>query len=69
MTTYRTSDGDMADEIAFRHYGTTSSGVVEQLLAANPGLADYGPVLPAGLVITLPVTDTVTKTEGLRLWT
>jgi phage tail protein X len=69
MTTYRTRAGDMADEIAFKHYGTTGGGVVELLLAANPGLADYGPVLPAGLVITLPVTDTVTKTEGLRLWT
>lgn len=69
MTTYRTSDGDMADEIAFKHYGTTAGGVVEKLMAANPGLADYGPLLPAGLVITLPDTDTVTKTEGLRLWT
>jgi phage tail protein X len=69
MTTYRTSDGDMADEIAFKHYGTTDGRVVEQLLEANPGLSDIGPVLPAGLVITLPDIDTTAKQEGLRLWT
>lgn len=69
MTTYRTSDGDMIDEIAFKQYGTTASGVVEQLLAANPGLSAAGPLLPAGLVITLPVIDTTQKVQGVRLWT
>lgn len=68
MTTYRTSDGDMADEIAFRQYGTTAAGVVEQLLAANPGLSDIGPVLPAGLIITLPVIDATAKIAGIVLW-
>lgn len=68
MTTYRTSDGDMADEIAFKQYGTTDGGVVEKLLAANPGLADRGPVFPAGIIITLPVIDAVAKVAGVKLW-
>ncbi len=69
MTTYRTSDGDMVDEIAFKQYGTTAGGVVEKLLAANPGLADQGPLLPAGIIITLPPIDKAKKLQGVRLWT
>jgi len=68
MTTYLTRDGDMADDIAFKQYGTTDGGVVEKLLAANPGLADYGPRLPGGITITLPVIDVVKKTDGVTLW-
>ena len=68
MTTYRTSDGDMVDEIAFRQYGTTTGGIVEQLLAANPGLSDIGTVLPAGLVISLPMIDATAKIAGIVLW-
>lgn len=69
MTTYLTSDGDMVDEIAFKHYGTTDGGVVEQLLVANPGLSSAGTLLPSGIIITLPVIDTTQKVQGVRLWT
>lgn len=65
---YRTHDGDTADSIAYAHYGTTGARVVEQLLDANPGLADAGPLLPAGLTVSLPEIDTTAKAEGLRLW-
>ncbi len=69
MTTqYRTSDGDMTDEIAFKHYGSTAARVVEQVLAANTGLSDLGPVLPSGIVISLPDIDTAAKVKGVRLW-
>lgn len=68
MTTYLTRDGDMADEIAFKQYGTTDGGVVEKLLAANPGLAAFGPLLPQGVIITLPEIDVVQKTQGVTLW-
>lgn len=65
---YRTSDGDTADYIAWKHYGTTDRLVVEQLLEANHGLADMGPVLPAGVLVALPEIDTTEKTTGVRLW-
>ncbi|CAN7192778.1 tail protein X [Trinickia sp. LjRoot230] len=45
--------GDTVDSLCFRHLGRTQS-VVEATLEANPGLADYGPVLPIGLVVDLP---------------
>ena len=51
---YQTRDGDTIDYIAWKHYGGTAPGVVEQLLEANPGLVRYGMVLPAGLDIALP---------------
>lgn len=65
---YRTSDGDTADYIAWKYYGTQDGQVVEQLLAANPGLADQGPVLPAGLVVQLPDLEAVGQTDGVKLW-
>jgi phage tail protein X len=68
MTTYVTREGDMADLIAFKYYGTTDARVVERMLEANAGLADLGPVLPAGISINLPEIDTTEKIQGVRLW-
>lgn len=66
---YTSTDGDMVDEIAWRYYGTTAGGQVESVLAANPGLADYGPILPAGVTITLPDVTTAAQTsQGVKLW-
>lgn len=66
--TYRTSDGDTADYIAWKYYGTQDGQVVEQLLEANPGLADRGPVLPAGILVTLPDVQPDTAAQVVRLW-
>jgi phage tail protein X len=54
--------------VAWKHYGTLKGQITEQVLAANPGLADYGPILPAGVTITLPDVDKVSKVEGIKLW-
>lgn len=54
--TYRTQDGDMVDEICWLYYGRTR-GTVERVLEANKGLADRGPILPAGVLITLPTIE------------
>ncbi len=66
--TYLTSEGDTADYIAWKYYGTQTGRVLEQLLAANPGLADRGPVLPSGLTINLPDIVLETAEQGVRLW-
>lgn len=55
--TYTTVDGDMLDHLCWRHYGQEWD-TVEIVLAANPGLAALGPVLPAGVTITLPYRQT-----------
>lgn len=52
--TYVTRQGDMVDGIAYRAYGSEHGGTTEAILAANPDLADRGPVLPENLTIVLP---------------
>ncbi len=51
---YITRENEMLDLICWKHYGY-SSGAVEELLLENPGLAEHGSFLPAGLRIKLPV--------------
>lgn len=65
---YRTKDGDMVDEIAFRFYGSVLEGQVETVLEANRPL-DLGQYvrLPANLEITLP-DITPQTTESVRLF-
>ncbi|MDT8428482.1 MAG: tail protein X [Pseudomonadales bacterium] len=53
---YRAKEGEMVDEICWLRYGKTR-GVVEKVLAANPGLAAKGPRLPAGTLVELPEID------------
>jgi phage tail protein X len=48
---------DTVDALCWRHYGRTA-GVVEAVLDANPGLADYGPTLHQGLVVLMPEAQT-----------
>lgn len=66
--TYIAEEGDTVDTVVFEYFGTTSNGIVEQILAANPGLADLGPRLPAGTRIVIPAIDTTAQVQGVRLW-
>lgn len=68
-TTYRARQGDVLDMIAYRHYGRRP-GMVEMLLVANRGLADLGPVLPMGTLITLPdvAPQALTVATTIKLW-
>lgn len=68
MASLRAQQGDTVDAICWRHYGRTA-GVVEQVLDANPGLADLGPVIPHGTLIALP--DVAVQAEQrpmVNLW-
>jgi phage tail protein X len=67
MTQYRTKTGDMIDAICHRYYGS-QSGAVERVYEANRSLADYGPVLPSGLVIELPEMPVAETVKTVRLW-
>ena len=68
MATYKTSQGDMLDEICWRFYGA-QSGAVEAVLDANPGLADLGPILPIDTEIVLPeLTAPAPEDAPVRLW-
>jgi len=66
--TYITTAGDTADSIAFKVYGKVTDDVLNAVLEANKGLADYGPVLPENIAVTLPDITEPTKQAGARLW-
>jgi phage tail protein X len=63
---YRTVEGDMLDAICLAELG--SADHVPAVLEANPGLADLGPVFPAGVLIMLPDIGTPVATGEIRLW-
>lgn len=61
--------GDTLDQLCWRYLGA-SSGIVEAALQLNPGLADLGPQLPHGQVVTLPdaATTLSNNTRIVQLW-
>lgn len=67
-TTVRAQQHDTLDAICYRAYGTTQ-GVTEQVLTANPGLAELGPLLPHGTPVVLPAIPLVTqRAPTVQLW-
>lgn len=66
--TYRSKQNDVLDDVVFRFYGDTANRIVEIVLEANPGLADLGPVLPAGVDIELPDRPATAAKTITRLW-
>ena len=59
--------GDTVDLMCWRYYGHTES-VLEQVLLANPGLAEVGVILPHGYAVELPeITDAIVR-ETVQLW-
>ena len=67
MSQYTSIEGDMVDMICRRIYGD-ETGFVEQVLLANPGLVDFGPVLPAGVEITMPAIAAPFDVPAISLW-
>lgn len=66
--TVRAFQHETVDALCWRHYGRTA-GVTEDVLKANPGLADYGPTLPQGLVVTMPEAQrTAPERQMVNLW-
>ncbi|MEZ3501605.1 tail protein X [Pantoea sp. KPR_PJ] len=66
MNTYA-RQGDTVDEICYRYYGRTQQAV-EQVYAANPGLAECGALLPHGQPVTLPDLPQAATGETVNLW-
>ncbi|KVV48217.1 phage tail protein [Burkholderia territorii] len=66
----RALQGETVDALCWRVLGRTR-GVVEEVLNLNRDLAQYGPILPHGLLVELP--DEVPQAaqsgaERLQLW-
>lgn len=62
---YRTKDGDVLDDLCWRHYGRAD--MVVAVLEVNRGLAAKGAILPAGLLVSLPDAP-APVTAAVRLW-
>ena len=62
-----TQQGDTVDQICWRYYGRTAQAV-ELVYAANPGLAESGPVLMHGCKVTLPDLPESSADETVNLW-
>lgn len=68
VAVYTTIDGDVVDLIAFVYYGQHDRHT-EAILEANPGLAEMGEVLSAGVRIRLPrVAAQETPKPFRQLW-
>lgn len=66
--TYTTAQFDQLDAICHRWYGGTQ-GTVEAVLRVNPGLADMLPILPEGMLISLPEVSAQPRSVSLlRIW-
>ena len=66
MSIYRTVDGDMVDAICKAHYGREDMTPV--VYGDNPGLAQLGPILSKGILITLREIEVNAVRKPIRLW-
>ena len=64
---YRTREGDMLDYICWKHYGE-ASGMVEQVLEKNPGLAAKGPIYQENELIILPLITKPVVKNVINIW-
>ena len=69
MREIQTIDNETLDQVVYRALGgvTVDADYLKALYAANPNIADYGPVLPGRITIHIPDPPPVTETK-LRLW-
>ncbi|MAY70792.1 MAG: phage tail protein [Halomonas sp.] len=69
MPKVRTLQDETLDGLCYRILGRTGS-VTEQTLELNQGLAELGPLLPQGLLITLPNERQAAplRADTLQLW-
>jgi len=69
MRQVRSRAGDTVNGILYRETGRYDDAAEETLWAANPGLASYGPVLPAGVLVYLPeLEEDATPATVTNVW-
>lgn len=65
------SEGWTLSRLIWSRFYRPMPGLVEVVLAANPGLGALGPFLPVGTVVSVPVPATSTEepvVTPVRLW-
>ena len=58
MRRVRSIAGDSVNLLLYRELGRCDDAAEETLWRLNPGLAEQGPVLPAGVWVIVPEMDT-----------
>lgn len=61
------AQGDTVDAICYRHYGSTA-GITEQVIGANPHIANLTPVLPTNTLVMLPELSRPAALNLIKLW-
>ena len=58
------------DLVVWQAFGRQDEGLVEQVLALNPDIADIGIMLPVGIEVELPEPQARPRTrqDVVRLW-
>ncbi|MDD0967240.1 MULTISPECIES: tail protein X [Pseudomonas] len=57
MRKVRSVAGDSVNLLLYRETGHSDDSAEEALWTLNPTLAEHGPILPAGVWVTLPELD------------
>lgn len=68
MTTLRSRDGDTISNILWITLKRNDDEAEEALFELNPGLEEYGPVLPAGIVIEIPTLPEKAAEKVINIW-
>ncbi|KUI98976.1 MULTISPECIES: tail protein X [Vibrio] len=68
MRTVVSRDGDLVPQLLWLSLGRDDDEAEEALYMVNPGLALYGPVLPAGVEIKLPILPEPVPTRVMNIW-
>ncbi len=69
MRKVRTIAGDTVNTLLYRELGRSDDAAEEALWLINPGLAEYGAVLPAGVRVALPELATApAQAAPLTAW-
>ncbi|EGR0992861.1 tail protein X [Vibrio parahaemolyticus] len=68
MSTVRSRDGDTVPLILWLALNRNDDEAEEALYALNPGLEQYGPVLPAGVEIKLPELSAPAPAKVVNVW-
>lgn len=68
VSTIRSRDGDSVSLILWQQLQRDDDEAEEALYQLNPGLEQYGPILPAGIEVTLPELAAKTPDKVVNVW-
>lgn len=67
MNSVEVKQNQTLDDVCYAYYGKTQA-IVEQVLNANQGLCELGPIVPAGTTIVMPEITSQAKTKTINVW-